>query len=294
MSLIKLKYHELERRMFLRTIMVSIGAIFFYIVYDILVGNYTEKLYSGFIGLFVFLGCWLFTLKIKDIKQVVFINSIVFITSISATFFTMDGMRGIFPLDLINLYLYVGLITSGRTKNISIGLCVLITFVCCYLQIKQSHLIFNIRAGDPLLVTLFFMFLRFLLTLSLGLTVKEEYEKEKRIISILNKDLTSKNIEIQRINNELEFSVKSRTNEVLSQNQKMIDFAFYNSENTSGSLARLLGLVYVLKLVKPEDKNWDSYKEKLIQSNIELDIMIDKIDLILKEGLPQSDQKKAV
>jgi hypothetical protein len=124
--------------------------------------------------------------------------------------------------------------------------------------------------------------------------VKEEYEKEKRIIGILNKDLTSKNNEIQRINNELEFSVKSRTNEVLSQNQKMIDFAFYNSENTSGPLARLLGLVYVLKLVKPEDKEWDVYKEKLVQSNIELDIMIDKIDLVLKEGLSQPQQKKSI
>ena len=167
--------------MFLRTIMVSVIAIFFYIVYDILVGNYSEKLYSGFVGLFIFLGCWVFTIRHKDIKQVIFINSIVFITSISASFFSMNGMRGVFPLDLINLYLYVGLITSGRTKSISIGLCILITFVCCYLQIEQSHLIFNIREGDPLLVTLFFMFLRFLLTLSLGLTVKEEYEKENTL-----------------------------------------------------------------------------------------------------------------
>lgn len=294
MSFFSSKYNELERRMFLRTILVSFIAISFYIVYDILVGNFTEKLYSGFVGLFIFLVCWLFTLKHKDIKQVIFINSIVFIISISASFFTMDGMRGVFPLDLINLYLYVGLITTGRTRNVSIGLCVLITFVCFYLQSEQSHLIINIREGDPLFVTMFFMFLRFLLTLSLGLTVKEEYEKEKRIISILNKDLTSKNIEIQRINNELEFSVKSRTNEVLSQNQKMIDFAFYNSENTTGSLARLLGLVYVLKLVKPEDKEWDSYKEKLVQSNIELDNMIDKIDLILKEGLSRSQQKRTV
>jgi hypothetical protein len=274
--------------------MVSIVAISFYIVYDILVGNYSQKLYSGFLGLFIFIGCWVFTIKHKDIKQVVFINSIVFIISISASFFTMDGMRGVFPLDLINLYLYVGLITTGRTRNVSIGLCLLITFVCFYLQSQQSHLIFNIREGDPLLVTMFFMFLRFLMTLSLGLTVKEEYEKEKRIISILNNDLTAKNKEIQRINNELEFSVKFRTNEVISQNQKMIDFAFYNSENTTGPLARLLGLVYVLKLVKPEDKGWDSYKEKLVHSNIELDNMVDKIDVILKEGLSRSQQKKAV
>jgi len=294
MSLINSKYNELERRMFLRTILVAVATILFYIFYDVLVGNYADKLFADFIGLSVFLGCWLFTLKHKDIKQVVFVNSIVFIVSISATFFSMNGMQGIFALDLLNLYLYVGLITAGRTKTISIGLCVLITFLFFYLQLEQSHLIFDIRAGDPFLVTLFFMFLRFLLTLSLGLTVKEEYEKEKIIISLLNKDLTSKNIEIQRINNELEFSVKSRTNEVLSQNQKMIDFAFYNSENTSGSLARLLGLVYVLKLVKPGDKEWDSYTEKLVQSNIDLDKMIDKIDLILKEGLAQSQQNRAV
>jgi len=55
-----------------------------------------------------------------------------------------------------------------------------------------------------------------------------------------------------------------------------------------------LGLVYVLKLVKPGDKEWDSYTEKLVQSNIDLDKMIDKIDLILKEGLAQSQQNRAV
>jgi hypothetical protein len=288
MSLVQSKYQELERRMFLRTILVALITIVFYIVYDMLAGNFGEKILSGLVGLFVFLACLIFTLKHRDIKQVVFINSIVFIGSISATFFSMNGMRGVFPLDLLNLYLFVGLITSGSTKAISIGLCILVTVVFFYIQSDRSDLIFDVREGDPILVTFFFMFLRFLLTLSLGLTVKEEYEKEKRIISILNRDLTTKNKEIQRINNELEFSVKSRTNEILSQNQKMIDFAFYDSENIKGELARLLGLVYVLKLIKPEDKEWDSYKEKLVKSSIDFDIMIDKIDLILKDGLAQS------
>ena len=294
MSLFEIKYNELERRMFLRTIIVSMVAILFYIVYDVAVGNFSEKLYSGIFGLFVFLGCLVVTAKHKNIKHVVLINSVVFIVGISASFFSMDGMLGFFSLDLINLYLYAGVLTSGRTRFFSIGLCVFITFVCFYLQLEHAYLISNIRDGDPLSVSLFFLFLRFMLTLSLGITVKEEYEKEQKIISQLNKDLVLKNEEIQRINNELEFSVKSRTNEVLSQNQKMIDFAFYDSESTSGSLTRLLGLVHVLKLVKPENKEWDSYKEKLVKSNLELDEMIDKIDLIMKEGLAQSQQRRAI
>jgi len=293
MPFFDIKYKELERRMFLRTIVVSLLAILLYIAYDVWAGNYGEKLTSAFWGFGVFSVCLLITLYVRNLIFVIYFDSMVFITSIIASFFQMNGFQGVFSLDLLNLYLCVGLMTSGNVRKYGISFCLMLTFVSVYIQLQRTDLISNIRYGDPAIVSLFFLSLRFLLTLSLGMAVKEEYEKEKSIISSLNEDLTSKNEEIQRINNELELSVSSRTKEVLEQNQKMIEFAFYNTHNNNtSSLARLLELVYVLNIVKP-DIDWKKYNSKLNESTKDIEEMIKKIDIVLQEGLlkPGKNQK---
>ena len=283
-----LRYKELERRMFLQSNIFSIAVILIYITYDSIAGNFSEKLYSGIFSLFFFVICLVFSLKVKNLKTVVNVNFGVALFSIFCSFFYSNGFKGVFVLDFTNVVLIIALIMSGSTRKYGILFCGILLVFFIYIQVVNPELITDIRQGDSTLMASLFVSLRFLFTICIGIMVKLEYEKEKQLIGQLNQDLVLKNDEIQRINNELEYSVNSRTSEILNQNQKMINFSFYGSQNSNGSLSRLLSLVYVLKMIKPEENGWDLYKEKLEKSNVELDEMIEKIDIILKEGLSKS------
>ena len=64
--------------------------------------------------------------------------------------------------------------------------------------------------------------------------------------------------------------------EIELQNQKLLEYAFYNAHNVRGPLARILGLVYLLK--READKigfiDNDQYLEKLSESANELDLAV--------------------
>ncbi len=289
-SILKMRYHELERRMFLRTVIISLAAILFYIIYDIWMGNFTEKLYTGFLGLVIFSSCLWVTIKAEKLQTVIYYNSFFFISSIFGSFFTMNGFKGAFALDLLNLYLCIGLLTSGSSKKYIIGVTIVLTILFAHIQLNYPYLVTDIRQGDSYLVILIFMLLRFVLTLSLGLTVKEEFEKERSIISEMNQHLFKKNEEIQNINNKLEILVEIRTQEILSKNQQLMEFAYFNAHNIRGPLARMMGLIYVLKKSNVSISELPEYIENLDESSKDLDLMIKKINTILEEGLANSNQ----
>lgn len=87
--------------------------------------------------------------------------------------------------------------------------------------------------------------------------IQELYEKEK--------DNLLKSEELVAQKEEIEL-----------QNQKLVEYAFYNAHKVRGPLARILGLVYLLK--READKigfiDNDQYLDKLSESANELDIAV--------------------
>ena len=96
--------------------------------------------------------------------------------------------------------------------------------------------------------------------------IQELYEKEK--------DNLLKSEELVAQKEEIEL-----------QNQKLIEYAFYNAHKVRGPLARILGLVYLLKREADNigfvDK--DRYLEKLSESANELDIAVREMSHSLDE-----------
>ena len=96
--------------------------------------------------------------------------------------------------------------------------------------------------------------------------IQELYEKEK--------DNLLKSEELVAQKEEIEL-----------QNQKLIEYAFYNAHKVRGPLARILGLVYLLK--REAEKigfvDNDQYLEKLSESANELDIAVREMSQNLNE-----------
>jgi hypothetical protein len=73
--------------------------------------------------------------------------------------------------------------------------------------------------------------------------------------------------------------------EIELQNKKLLEYAFYNAHKVRGPLARILGLVHLLKL--EADKigfiDNDQYLEKLSESANELDIAVREMSHYLNE-----------
>jgi signal transduction histidine kinase len=73
--------------------------------------------------------------------------------------------------------------------------------------------------------------------------------------------------------------------EIELQNQKLLEYAFYNAHKVRGPLARILGLVYLLK--READNigfvDNDQYLEKLSESATELDIAVREMSQYLNE-----------
>lgn len=96
--------------------------------------------------------------------------------------------------------------------------------------------------------------------------IQELYEKEKENL------LKSEELIAQKEEIEL-------------QNQKLLEYAFYNAHQVRGPLARILGLVYLLK--READKigfiDNEQYLEKLSESANELDIAVREMSHYLNE-----------
>jgi tetratricopeptide (TPR) repeat protein len=96
-------------------------------------------------------------------------------------------------------------------------------------------------------------------------------------ISAQSDELQTVNSAMQQINANLESIVEERTREVKMQNEKLIEYAYFNAHKVRGPLARILGLVSLLKL--EELSPWiKEFTDKMEDSASELDQVIHEIN----------------
>ena len=87
--------------------------------------------------------------------------------------------------------------------------------------------------------------------------------------------LQALNLEINKLNESLEEKVQQRTEEIRMQNQKLVEYAFFTAHEVRGPLARILGLV---ELVKVKELNHE--REEIISR---LQVSANELDDIIRQ-----------
>lgn len=108
----------------------------------------------------------------------------------------------------------------------------------------------------------------------------------------LNKELLSSNDEIKELNENLEKIVKERTEKINDQLGQLMRYAHMNSHEVRAPLARMLGL---LQLIKREDdeEQMRELLDMLYNSSIELDVVIKEMNRLLEKEVELSEEVKA-
>jgi tetratricopeptide (TPR) repeat protein len=92
-----------------------------------------------------------------------------------------------------------------------------------------------------------------------------------------SEELRTSNLEIEKINANLEFQVRTRTKKIKDQNELLTEYAYFNAHQVRGPLARILGLISVLHL-EFNRKDFGPYIDMLRQAGTELDDAIKNIN----------------
>ena len=102
---------------------------------------------------------------------------------------------------------------------------------------------------------------------------ERELQAVKEVLSRQAKELQEANEETRSINDSLEFLVRERTLALEERNRQLADFAFLNAHKMRGPLARILGLIDVLRFTDSREQEKE-YLQHIIQSAEELDQVI--------------------
>lgn len=110
-----------------------------------------------------------------------------------------------------------------------------------------------------------------------------QIQKQKEELSEQAKNLANANSEITSMNINLERLVEEKTLRILQQRERLMKYAFQNAHSVRGPLARLMGLVGLLKLKEIESAEIPFILKEIEKSSDELDSVIKEINTSLEE-----------
>jgi len=105
----------------------------------------------------------------------------------------------------------------------------------------------------------------------------------------LNKELLSSNDEIKELNENLEKIVKERTDKINDQLNQLMRYAHMNSHEVRAPLARMLGLLQLIKYEK-DARETKQLLDMLYNSSIELDRVIKEMNRLLEREVDFSEK----
>jgi signal transduction histidine kinase len=106
----------------------------------------------------------------------------------------------------------------------------------------------------------------------------EEITAQARLLEDVNR-------EMERINTNLEGEVQQRSQRLVEQSKKLVEYAYFNAHHLRGPLARILGLISLLQLQKLSADQEDIVQKMDISAQ-ELDVVVKEINKRLDEELP--------
>lgn len=219
----------------------------------------------------------------------------LYMLSILGGFFFQGGMFNINALDMFGLTVALTFVFKGYERVVFLSLYFMQFVFMGYVELSHSQWITNARDSDPTLVNIVEILARVLNVLYIVFLYKQEFEKERERVFETNGKLEEANAEVYAQNEviasysrSLEVLVEERTKDIQSLNQKLIEYAFFNSHKVRGPLARILGLIYLIRLTTAANENAsihvvDDQIDMLDKSATELDDVIKAITVLLDE-----------
>jgi signal transduction histidine kinase len=107
----------------------------------------------------------------------------------------------------------------------------------------------------------------------------------EKIVEQRTEELTKTNLELHSLNENLEQLVQERTDKIKTQLNQILKYAHMNSHEVRAPLARLLGLIDLLKKEK-DDAQREGLLARINTSSIELDEIVKKMNRLLEEEVP--------
>jgi signal transduction histidine kinase len=228
-------------------------------------------------------------------KKLIIPVAIGLLLTLSGFFFFLGGFRGSVLYFYILLVFSYSILLKPRLRNIVLFFNAFLIIFLIGFQISHPEYFINVYNNDFNILLSFFLCFSFI---AYGaIIVRAHYDKANSTIINNNDELFQKNLEINKkneellhksseievINNKLNEKVLERTRRIKAQNKKLIEYAFFNSHKVRGPVARIRGLVELLKTTSCEEEK-KLYIEKLEETALELDEIVGEINKILVEG----------
>ncbi|HEY8934668.1 MAG TPA: hypothetical protein VIM65_05585 [Cyclobacteriaceae bacterium] len=100
-----------------------------------------------------------------------------------------------------------------------------------------------------------------------------------------NAEISIQSEELAVYNKELEMMVEDRMRDILILNKKLMEYSFINSHRVRGPLARVLGLVHLMKMNIKDKKDYIDYLDKLETSAVEMDNIVREMTIVLNQEI---------
>ena len=115
------------------------------------------------------------------------------------------------------------------------------------------------------------------------ITVNKEVQNKNEELEAYGEELLASEEELKQINENLNNLVENRTQAIIKQNEKLVQHAFINAHKVRSPLARIVGLVNLIKYEVKLEANGKELIQRLHTSTDELDIILKEVRVNLEE-----------
>ena len=178
------------------------------------------------------------------------------------------------------LYYALFIIPLFLTMGYLIGYLPELSFIKNYFEF---HKLLQIEGITTILITvLYFM------QLEIRRALMEHKLNLEQVVEQRTRELALTNDRLLHVNENLDILVKERSDKIEEQFNLMIRYAHMNSHDVRAPLARILGLIELIKINKSvSDK--DNLVDKLYKSGEELDVVVKKMNRLLEEQITPNE-----
>ncbi|SKC54911.1 hypothetical protein [Ohtaekwangia koreensis] len=276
----------LEINILLRFIVSTILIILLYLTFDLYKSSYDAALKAA-VSIVVYGACYGLIIYTRGSRGSTRFVMCIFILSIIGGFFFQGGMFGINSLDMFGLIIVLLIIFSGWDRNVFVVIYFLVLGMMIFVQLYRFEWITDDGKDDTVLMNIFEIIARIGNTVYINYLYKCEFERERVRVFDVNEQLEQTSIEISAqneviatYNKRLEVLVEERTKDIQILNRKLIEYAFFNSHKVRGPLARILGLVYLMKRATVSSQ--DNYDHELVEHINMMDVCATELDDVIK------------
>lgn len=287
---------NLEKDIFKAICIFFSSELLFYSIYDFLVFKdiYVTSLDITSVCLFVI--AYYFLLYKNYFKKLVKPFAYLLFGFLILDFFVNSGFYGssVYIFFIIHAFTFLLIF---KKKDRTIFLIVEIIVVTCLIYIhffKNDWIYINKKIPD------YHYVVRVMADLSLFIYIayivktnheaKQKYILDQNDLLVLqyqeilaqNEEITQQREELQSINNTLDLLVQNRTKHIESQNQQLLEYAFFNAHKVRGPLARILGLSQLIESSENEE-DFDYMIQKIKENAHEMDAVITEINVMLNK-----------